>query len=75
MSAQRDDVSDQLEERPRARRIELPPLEPITPEELERRRILVEEILALREEIGPIGINVVDLIDDSGYDDVSNNPA
>jgi hypothetical protein len=39
-------------------RIEIPP----SPEELERRRVLHERILKLRERIGPIGIRADELI-------------
>ena len=37
-------------------RIDTPPSVAPTPEELERRRVVVERILARRERIGPIGI-------------------
>jgi hypothetical protein len=43
-------------------RITVPPIIPPTPEEIERRRALVAKVLALREEIGPIGISTADLI-------------
>jgi hypothetical protein len=43
-------------------RIEIPPFEPPTPEELRRRREVVDRILRLRDEIGPIGISTADLI-------------
>jgi hypothetical protein len=43
-------------------RTKLPDFPPVTPEEIERRRALVEEIRALREEIGPIGIPADELI-------------
>jgi hypothetical protein len=43
-------------------RIKLPDLSPPTPEEIERRRELFKETMALREEIGPIGVRVEDLI-------------
>ncbi len=43
-------------------KIVLPPDEPITPEEIERRRALVARIRALRDEVGPIGISADDLI-------------
>ncbi|HKG27241.1 MAG TPA: hypothetical protein VKB09_16435 [Thermomicrobiales bacterium] len=50
------------ESTPTSPRIELPPIPPPTPEELERRRVLVDQILARRDRIGPIGISVTDLI-------------
>jgi hypothetical protein len=43
-------------------RITLPGLPPPTPEEIERRRVLVAEARALRDEIGPIGIRIDDII-------------
>ena len=43
-------------------RITIPPIIPPTPEEIERRRALVAKVLALREEIGPIGISTAELI-------------
>ena len=43
-------------------RIKLPDLSPPTPEEVEWRRELFKETMALREEIGPIGVRVEDLI-------------
>ena len=43
-------------------KIELPEFAPVTPEEIERRRALFAKMVALREEIGPIGIPVADLI-------------
>ncbi len=42
--------------------IKLPPLEPPTKAEIERRRILFERNRRLRAEIGPIGIRSDDLI-------------
>ncbi|MEA2584219.1 MAG: hypothetical protein QOF33_2304 [Thermomicrobiales bacterium] len=38
-------------------KIKLPPIPAPTPEELERRREVVDRILALRDKIGPIGIS------------------
>ncbi len=43
-------------------RIELPPLIPASPEEIERRRVLFERTIALRDKIGPIGIRTDELI-------------
>lgn len=43
-------------------KIALPPFEPVTPEEIERRRALFVQTIALREKIGPIGVRVDDLI-------------
>lgn len=37
-------------------RIETPPFVPPTPEELERRRIIVERIIERHDRLGPIGI-------------------
>lgn len=41
---------------------EIPDIEPITAEEIERRRLIVERILRRRERVGPIGINADDLL-------------
>jgi hypothetical protein len=38
------------------------PIEPPTPEEIERRRVLFARVMALRDEIGPIGISTSELI-------------
>ncbi|MEA2594817.1 MAG: hypothetical protein QOF01_1286 [Thermomicrobiales bacterium] len=43
-------------------RIEMQPIEPPTPEEIERRRVLFARVMALRDEIGPIGISTSELI-------------
>ena len=43
-------------------RIALPPHEPVTPEEIERRRALFAKSIALREEIGPIGVLADELV-------------
>jgi hypothetical protein len=43
-------------------KIEIPPIVPPTLEEIKRRRALVAKMLALREEIGPIGISTAELI-------------
>lgn len=40
----------------------LPPYEPATPAELERRQKLIKDARRLREAIGPIGIATDDLI-------------
>ena len=50
------------------RRIPIPPIARATPEELARRREVIAEIHRIREEIGPIGMNAVDLIDADFYD-------
>jgi hypothetical protein len=47
---------------PRRYNITIPPPEPITPEELARRRANYERVVALREKIGPIGITADELI-------------
>lgn len=51
-----------------APRITLPDFTPPTPEELEQRRASVKRILELREKIGPIGIDPVELIDADFYE-------
>ncbi|MDP9362970.1 MAG: hypothetical protein M3Q10_01850 [Chloroflexota bacterium] len=43
-------------------KLTLPDLSPPSPEEIERRRKLFNETMALREEIGPVGVRVEDLI-------------
>jgi hypothetical protein len=43
-------------------KIEMPPIPPPTPEEIARRREVVERIVALRDKIGPIGISTAELI-------------
>jgi hypothetical protein len=43
-------------------RLELPPPERPSEEELERRRVLFERTIALRDKIGPIGIRTDELI-------------
>ena len=43
-------------------RIILPPYNPPTPENLERRQNAAKEILRMRSEIGPLGRSVTDLI-------------
>ncbi len=43
-------------------KLTIPPDEPITTEEIERRRALVARIRERREAIGPIGVRVEDLI-------------
>jgi hypothetical protein len=40
----------------------LPPYEPASEEELQRRRALFERTMAIRESIGPIGIDPAQLI-------------
>ncbi len=50
------------------RRIKIPPITPASPEELARRRAVIAEIHRIREEIGPIGMNAVDLIDADFYE-------
>jgi hypothetical protein len=45
-----------------AAKIELPPYKPLTPQELLRRQKLGEEIRRLREEMGPIGRSMTELI-------------
>jgi hypothetical protein len=48
--------------RPTVPRVVLPPLRPPSPEEIERRRILFARAMALRAEIGPIGIRTDELV-------------
>ena len=43
-------------------RIKLPEIKPPTPEEIERRRVLFDRMIARRERIGPLGIRIEDLI-------------
>lgn len=43
-------------------RLVLPPYNPPTPEELERRRALGAEARKLREKIGPLSFSLTDLI-------------
>lgn len=43
-------------------RISIPPIEPVTQAEIERRRALFDKVMALREKIGPIGISADELI-------------
>lgn len=40
----------------------LPPMAPVSPEEIARRRALFAKFMALREQIGPIGVRTDDLI-------------
>jgi hypothetical protein len=42
--------------------IEIPPSVPTTPEEIARRRAHFARVMALREEIGPIGISTDELV-------------
>lgn len=43
-------------------KIEVPPIKTVTPEEIERRRVLYERAQRLRTEAGPIGITTAELI-------------
>lgn len=43
-------------------RITLPPIPRASVEEIERRRALFREAMALRDEIGPIGVSAADLV-------------
>ncbi len=43
-------------------KVKLPPVRPPTEKELERRRKVVDRILALRRKIGPIGIPTDELV-------------
>jgi hypothetical protein len=43
-------------------RITLPPVPRASVEEIERRRLLFAEAMALRDEIGPIGVSAADLV-------------
>jgi len=49
-------------------RIELPPFKPITPEEIERRRRLFAKVMALRDEIGVIGVPADELLREARID-------
>jgi hypothetical protein len=51
--------------------IEIPPIVRVTPEEIERRRVLREAARRIRERIGQVGVNAADLIDLDFYDDRS----
>lgn len=42
--------------------MQLPPIVPPTPEEIARRRALFEEVMALREKIGAIGLSTAELV-------------
>lgn len=44
-------------------RLRIPPAEPVSAEEIERRRRVVADILALRKKIGPIHMSTADLFD------------
>lgn len=50
-------------------RLELPPPEHLSEEELERRRKLYDEVMRLREKIGPIGIRADELIHQAREED------
>lgn len=50
-------------------RIKLPAFSPISPEELDQRRRLVADVRALRDEIGPIGLPVDDLVHEARGED------
>jgi hypothetical protein len=43
-------------------KIDLPPIVPPTPEELARRRKLFAEVMRLREEMGPLGLTIEELL-------------
>ncbi len=45
-------------------KLELPPDEPVTPEELRRRTVVVERILKRREQMAPLDITTDELIHD-----------
>jgi len=49
-------------------RIELPAFRPITPEEIRRRRVLFAKVMALREEIGLIGVPADELLREARVD-------
>lgn len=49
-------------------RIRIPTIGPAAPEEFARRYALFTEIDRIREQIGPIGMNAVDLIDADFYE-------
>jgi hypothetical protein len=51
-----------MRERERKITIKLPPLRPATAEQLARRRRVLDEAAALREEIGPIAVSVSELL-------------
>jgi hypothetical protein len=52
-------------------RVKLPAFEPPTPEEIARRRALFAKVMALRDEIGPIGVLADELVREGrpGIDD------
>ncbi|MGH2457584.1 MAG: hypothetical protein ACRDIY_01815 [Chloroflexota bacterium] len=50
-------------------KVALPPTPPATRDEIARRRQVVEKIRKLRDEIGPIGLRVEELLDDDAEDD------
>ena len=53
-------------------KIKIPPYVPPTPEQVEKRRRAIDEILRLRHEIGPIGISVTEWIrEDRGWPDAA----
>ncbi|MBI4505255.1 MAG: hypothetical protein HY691_06950 [Chloroflexi bacterium] len=56
-----------------APRIKLPPVEKASPEELARRRKVVDELLGLRQKIGPIGTSTNDLLEDNGEEEPLND--
>ncbi len=56
----RDDNSQSDD--PSPPRIKLPDFPPVTPGEIERRRVLAARIRARRERIGPIGVPADELI-------------
>ncbi|HVC33460.1 MAG TPA: hypothetical protein VNL16_08115 [Chloroflexota bacterium] len=43
-------------------RIQIPPFEPPSPEEIQRRRKLFDEVMRLRESMPPLGFDAAELI-------------
>lgn len=66
---ERERAGQRLREELGLPKLELPPAPPVTPEELERRRRVFDEMVALSEKIGPINATLQELLDDDGEDE------
>lgn len=66
MKQQHDGHRESITELPR---IPIPPDDPVTSEDIEQRRRLVEEAFSIRDALGPLGFSVVDLIRQARDDD------
>lgn len=55
-------MSDEAHRITTVSKIKLPPIKPVTAEEIRRRRRLFDEAMRLREEIGPIGATTDELV-------------